>query len=89
MNNKLNVVFMGGFTYPKGMAATKRIQHVINALKEYPDMAARVILQRQSGEDNILSEAYRGTPYETVMGNLFRVKMFIALPCFVTEPLLH
>lgn len=80
MNNKLNVVFMGGFTYPKGMAATRRVQNVISALKEYPNVAARVILQRQSSKDNVLYGTYRGTPYETVMGDLFRVKMFIALP---------
>jgi hypothetical protein len=71
---------MGGFTYPRGMAGTKRIQNAINALKEYPDIATRVILQRQSGEDNILSGVYDGTPYETVMGNLLRAKMFVALP---------
>ncbi|GAH76642.1 unnamed protein product, partial [marine sediment metagenome] len=52
----------------------------INALKEYPDVATRVILQRQSGEENILSGVYDGTPYETVMGDLLRAKMFVALP---------
>ncbi len=71
---------MGAFTYPRGMAGTKRIQHAINALKEYPDIATRVILQRQSGEGNILSGVHDGTPYETVMGNLLRAKMFAALP---------
>jgi len=71
---------MGGFTYPFGMAGTKRIQNAINALKEYPDMASRVILQRQSDEYNVLSGVYDGTPYETVMGNLFRGRMFAALP---------
>ncbi len=71
---------MGGFTYPRGMAGTKRIQNAINALKEYPEVAIRVILQRQSGEDNILSGMHDGTPYETVMGDLLRAKMFVALP---------
>jgi len=71
---------MGGFTYPRGMAGTKRIQNAINALKEYPDIATRVILQRQSSEHNILSGVHQGTPYETVMGNLLRARMFVALP---------
>ena len=77
---KINLVFMGAFTYPRGMAGTKRIQNMINALKEYPDIATRVILQRQSSRDNILSGVHEGTPYETVMGDLFRAKMFAALP---------
>jgi len=80
MNRKINLIFMGGFTYPRGMAGTKRIQNTINALKEYPNMTIQIILQRQSTEDNILSGVYEGTPYETVMGNVFRTKMFVALP---------
>ncbi|MGA2403578.1 MAG: glycosyltransferase [Syntrophobacteraceae bacterium] len=80
MSGKINLVFMGGFTYPRGMAGTKRIQNAINALKEYPDIATRVILQRQSSEHNILSGVHQGTPYETVMGNLLRARMFVALP---------
>ena len=80
MIKKINLVFMGGFTYPHGMAGTKRIQNAINALKEYPDIATRVILQRQSSEHNILSGVHQGTPYETVMGNLLRARMFVALP---------
>jgi len=80
MTTKINLVFMGGFTYPHGMAGTKRIQNAINALKEYPDIAIRIILQRQSSEDNTLSGVHDGTPYETVMGDLFRTRMFLALP---------
>jgi len=57
-----------------------RIQNTINALKEYPHIKIRVILQRQSSEDNILSGVHDGTPYETVMGDLLRTKMFVALP---------
>lgn len=62
------------------MAGTKRIQNAINSLKQYPDIAIRVILQRQSSEHNALSGVHEGTPYKTVMGNLFRSKMFILLP---------
>jgi glycosyltransferase involved in cell wall biosynthesis len=77
---KINLILMGGFTYPRGMAGTKRIQNVINSLKENPDIATRVILQRQSTEHNILSGVHEGTPYETVMGNLLRGRMVAALP---------
>lgn len=71
---------MGGFSYPHGMAGTKRIQNTIDSLKQYPGMAVRVILQRQSSERNILSGVHNGTPYETIMGDLFRAKVFFALP---------
>lgn len=71
---------MGTFTYPRGMAGTKRIQNLINGLKQYPDISIRVILQRQSTEHNILSGVHEGTPYETVMGDLLRARMFVALP---------
>jgi glycosyltransferase involved in cell wall biosynthesis len=86
VNDKLNVVFMGAFTYPKGMAGTKRVQNAINSLKQYPDVGTRVILQRQSSKDNILSGVHEGTPYETVMGDLFRARMFAMLPllCYRT-----
>jgi glycosyltransferase involved in cell wall biosynthesis len=80
MKKKINLVFMGGFTYPRGMAGTKRIQNAINALKQYPDISIRVILQRQSSKDNILSGVYEGTLYETVMGDLLRSRMFTTLP---------
>jgi len=81
MEKKINLIFMGWFTYPKGMAATKRIQNIINSLKECSDdISMRVILQRQSSMDNILSGVHQGTPYETVMGDLLRARLFAALP---------
>ena len=80
MTKKINLVLMGEFTYPRGMAGTKRIQNAINALKEYPEIAIRIILQRQSAGDNILSGVHEGTPYETVMGDLLRARMLVALP---------
>ena len=80
MAKKINLVFMGGFTYPRGMAGTKRIQNVINALGQYPDVAVRVILQRQSSRDNTLAGVHAGTSYETVMGDVLQARMFAALP---------
>ena len=80
MIKNINMIIMGGFTYPKGMAGTKRIQHVIDALKQYPDIFIKIILQRQSSEDTILSGVHESTPYETIMGDLRQTKMFILLP---------
>jgi glycosyltransferase involved in cell wall biosynthesis len=77
---KINLIFMGGFTYPSGMAGTKRVQHAIKSLREYTDVSVRVILQRQSNRENILSGIHEGTPYQTVMGDLLRVKMVASLP---------
>jgi len=72
---------MGEFTYPHGMAGTKRIQHAINGLKNNPDVTVRVVLQRQSSSENELSSGvHEGTPYETVMGDLLRAKMVALLP---------
>jgi len=82
VTNKINLVVMGTFNYPYGMAGTKRVQHVINALKQYSDVSIQVILQRQSSRDNILCGIHEGTPYQTVMGDLFRAKMVALLPLF-------
>jgi len=82
---------MGVFTYPYGMAGTKRVQNVITSLKAYPDVSVRVILQRQASADNVLSGVHEGTPYETVMGDLLRGRMLAALPllCGKTIAALH
>jgi glycosyltransferase involved in cell wall biosynthesis len=80
MTKKINLVFMGGFAYPSGMAGTKRIQHAIKALRKYPDVTVRVIVQRQSSRDNILSGIHEGTPYQTVMADLLRAKVAVSLP---------
>jgi len=80
MTEKINLVLMGTFSYPKGMAGTRRIQHAIDALKPYPGVTAQVILQRQSGELNARSGVHAGTPYQTVMVDLLRLRMLAALP---------
>ena len=80
MSNEINLVVTGVFTYPHGMAGTKRVQNAISALKTYSDISTRIILQRQSSADNALSGGHDGVPYETVMGDLLRGKMLAALP---------
>lgn len=71
---------MGGFSYPHGMAGTKRIQHAISALKDNPDVSIRVVILSQSSHDNVLQGTCEGIPYETVMGDLARMKMMALLP---------
>lgn len=78
---KLNIVFFTGQTsYPAGMAGTKRIQHAIDALKVHEDVAVRVIIPRQSSEENPPSGTHEGIPYETVMPDLMRAKMALGAP---------
>lgn len=80
MNKKINLIFSGGFTYPYGMASTKRIQNIINALKGVSDVSVRVIILRQRMDKNDLSGVHEGTPYEIIMGDLFKLRMFLLLP---------
>ena len=79
---KINVVFLGGFSYPHGMAGTKRIQHAIDVLKEHREVTIHVVVLRQSSASNALSGTYRGVSYETVMGDLFRTKALLMAPVF-------
>jgi len=80
MTENINLVVMGGFTYPCGMAGTKRVQNVISALRECGVSAIRVFVLRQAAKDNMLSGIHDGTPYETIMGDYFRARMLAALP---------
>jgi glycosyltransferase involved in cell wall biosynthesis len=79
-NQKQNIIFLGGFPYPQGMAGTKRIQHAIDGLKEFPDVAIRVIILTQSSHENSLNGSHRGIPYQTIMGDLRRIKAAFYLP---------
>ena len=62
------------------MAGTKRIQHAINGLKSYSHISIYVVIMRQSSRNNSLAGVYEGIPYETVMGDLFRMKMVLMAP---------
>jgi glycosyltransferase involved in cell wall biosynthesis len=64
---------MGNFLYPKGMAGTKRIQHIIDVMNPLQGMAVSLLLLRQShaGRNNdTLSGSYKGTPYTTIGHNV-------------------
>ncbi|NQU05947.1 MAG: glycosyltransferase [Calditrichaeota bacterium] len=77
---ELNIIFLGGFEYPQGMAGTKRIQHVIDGLKNLPDVTVRVVILRQLSSENVLAGTHNGIPYETVIGDFFRLKAALMLP---------
>ncbi len=64
---RLNVVFLGGFPYPSGMAGTKRVQHAIDALLQYPNVKIRVIVIRQAGHSQPTRGAVHGVPYVALM----------------------
>jgi glycosyltransferase involved in cell wall biosynthesis len=80
MSRKINIVFMGSFTYPDGMAGTKRIQHAIDALRRVPDVFVRVVLLRQLSCENGYSGLHEGISYHTIMGGMTRYKLMILFP---------
>lgn len=69
----VNVVFMGNFLYPHGMAGTKRVQHFIDGVLREPGNSAAVLLLRQShpGRDvRQLRGEHKGVVYETIGDDL-------------------
>jgi glycosyltransferase involved in cell wall biosynthesis len=63
-----NVIFVGNFLYPHGMAETRRIQNAIDFLKAR-GYGVSVLLFRQSHlgrDENNLSGIHHGTPYSTI-----------------------
>ncbi len=81
---ELNVIFLGDFPYPKGMAGTKRIQHAIDALKEN-NANCRVIISRQKIALNEPDGFYQGTPYRTVMPDLIGWRLGALLPVLIAK----
>jgi len=70
---------MGHFTYPYGMAGTKRIQHAIDALKNEQDVFVRVVVLRQLNCDSC-SGWHKDVTYYIVMGALSRFKLLFLFP---------
>ena len=85
VSDSLNIVFIGGFPYPQGMAGTKRIQHAIDGMKRLGNVKSGVIVLRQSSTANIPTGVYQGTPYETVMPDLMRIKLVLLAPLFYAK----
>ena len=65
----MNVLFMGNFLYPQGMAATKLIQHDIDGLRACGVENVAVLLLRQAHQGrqhDALTGVHEGVPYHTV-----------------------
>lgn len=64
--NKINVIFMGNFPYPKGMAITKRKQHFVDFLIKQ-NVNVGILLLRQGGVINIDKEGtYKGVKFKII-----------------------
>ena len=83
MDTQVNVVFMGNFTYPHGMADAKRIQHFIDYLVQH-SIGTRVLLLRQGGVQ-VSREAsegtHRGVHYKTI-GHDIKLNPFLPFTLF-------
>jgi glycosyltransferase involved in cell wall biosynthesis len=78
MNNQPNVIFMGNFTYPHGMADAKRIQHFIDYLVEHA-VSAQVLLLRQGGvrvPAQSRQGSHKGVQYRTI-GDDIKLDLFL------------
>ncbi|MBJ6801395.1 glycosyltransferase family 4 protein [Geomonas propionica] len=71
MGNDINVVFMGKFGYPSGMASTKRIQHFLDYLNVL-STTTRVLQLRSTdeGADEEQAGSYLGTEYRRIGADL-------------------
>lgn len=85
---RINVIFVGTFEYPHGMAGTKRIQHAVDGIKSHSDISVKIVILRQSSKHNRLSGVHHGVFYETVMGDLLRAKLIALFPVFNIKAML-
>jgi glycosyltransferase involved in cell wall biosynthesis len=76
----VNIVFLGGFDYPRGMAGTKRIQHAIDGLVELKTVSIKVLIIRQSKHMNNLCGFHKGILYQTITGDLSRTSKLLKAP---------
>jgi len=72
MESVMNVVIIGKFSYPEGMAGTKRMQHFIDYLKIGHTSVSLLLLDRGSYgiKKNESTGCYRGTSYRKIGSNL-------------------
>jgi glycosyltransferase involved in cell wall biosynthesis len=80
LSKGVNIVFLGIFPYPHGLAATKRIQHSIDGLKVNRDVSMHVVVLRQLRSTNRFSGTYKGTSYETVIEDATPGKRIFLFP---------
>lgn len=84
-SSHLNIVFMGNFPYPHGLAGTKRVQSFIDYLCSI-NIVPRVLILRQGGEQvpkSQLQGYYSSIYYRTIgYGFNFSPQMLYKLPWF-------
>lgn len=85
----VNVTFVGNFLYPEGLAETKRIQHVVDAVIAGPGNSAQLLLLRQSHpgrNDSRLCGLHRGVAYVTI-GHQFgpNLRGLVEFPRFLIQ----
>ena len=66
----LNIIFLGEFAYPQGMAGNKRIQHATEAIKSRHSTAVRVIAY-DSVPISILHQVNTKAYYMKLFGSIF------------------
>ncbi len=71
--NKINMVILGEFDFPQGMAGTKAIHHLLNGIREDRSADVRVVVLRQSLGINQPSGVTGGVPYQTLFDGKSRV----------------
>ncbi len=81
-STKLNIVFTGEFTYPDGMAGTKRIQHFIDYLSVENTVKVFLFRQKNSNYNSVKVEGKKGnTSYRIIGANLgLSLKIIYLLP---------
>jgi len=82
--NNLNVVFIGGFTYPNGMAGTKRMQHFIDYLTATKNSAyVLTIAGKNSFSDvNSVKGIHNGVPFFNLGSNLKSYLFYLLFPVY-------
>lgn len=63
----MNVIFLGGFDYPVGMAGTKRIHNIIKGLRCFNDISLSVLVLRQSCGVKRPTGYHEGIYYTTIL----------------------
>lgn len=84
MAKKLNVICLGGFTYPSGMAGTKRVQHFIDYLFNNGNNVSVITLgntDRISGVNKSKGE-YKGVNYFNLASSIHPYLFYLLLPVY-------
>ena len=86
MKNKMNIVFMGNFPYPYGMAETRHVQYFVDYATSM-DIPAKLLVLRQGGENVQKSQAkgsYNNVYYFTIGSDLqLGISLLYRLPLYL------